>query len=1290
MKKSTSLFIFFICLLAHAQQSKNISIEWSQKQSFSVGTIKVNVPQFQSENYVYDSYAREIKFNLKLEVGSYIDVNSLLITNVVFETISDVELGDLSRKAIPTVLQKSLVNSIARDKYSLLLSLSPLLKEGNTYKKVKSFTYSFSPSVSNKSNAAQSVQSITNSVLSSGSWYRFYVEKSGVYKISKTFLQSLGLKTDGLDPKKIKIFGNGGKMLPLMNNVYYPIDIEENAIQVIGESDGVFDTTDYILFYAEGVDTYNDDSKTNVNLYADKSYYYVTTQGNDGKRITANLQPTNVASTIVSTADQNQFHEVDENNIAKTGRQWYGEEFGIENELEIDFKIPNIVPSSLINLNVHVGGASFNPTSFTVKSNTVSVGTLSLNQLAIDSGIEATESFLNTPIPGSDNIKIHLSFNNGGVPSSKGFLDYIRLAYKGNLKGFGKQFQFQNNAAPTTTGIVEYQVSNATKIRQVWDVTDIYNVTKFENTTQNVNFSFKATLGEVRNYIALDDSDYYTPKKESKSKIANQNLKGTLFNDKQGNFKDIDYLIITPKNLSAQAEKLANFHRNYSQLNVKVVDLETIYQEFSSGKQDIGAIRNFVKYVYDNATSTASRVKYLNLFGDASFDFKDRIRNNTNIVPIFHALNSFSAGESSFASDDFFALMDSNEGNMELTGSERGIDIAVGRMIVSSTQQAEEMVNKVLEYHDIKSYGSWRNNYISIADDPDLFKTGDKDLQINQNNVTDAIVANKPFINFKKILMDAYQQVTSAGGERYPKAREEMFSAFEKGALVFNYLGHGGEDGLSGERIWDKPDGTNLKNQYRYPLFITLTCDFSRFDNPLRPTAGEYTYWNPKGGAISMITTIRSIGQGSAENLNLELARRLFSFNATTYYSIAESLRLAKNASNNNAATQVVFCLGDPALMLAIPKPRIVLTKVNDVPVNQPIEDFKALSYVKISGEVQDENGQLLTTYNGELATNIFDKNFIKSTFGNDGQTYTSGPQSGQLIILDFNAMGETIFRGNSSINSGKFEFGFVVPKDIKIPLGNGKISFYSKRNQTLLDKSGLNVDIKIGGINTNAPIDVTAPTVRLYMNDETFVNGGISNESPFFLAFLNDENGINTASGIGHDLVAILDGDETNPYILNDYYETELNDYTKGKIRFPFRNLTKGLHTITLKAWDVYNNFVTAEIQFLVVDNGNMTLTNVLNYPNPFVSYTQFWFTHNKPFEPLDVQVQIMTITGKIVKTINQSVTTEGFLSREVTWDGKDDFGDRIGKGVYIYKLTVQSTLTHKKSEKIEKLVIL
>nr|MBP8066344.1 type IX secretion system sortase PorU [Flavobacterium sp.] len=470
-----------------------------------------------------------------------------------------------------------------------------------------------------------------------------------------------------------------------------------------------------------------------------------------------------------------------------------------------------------------------------------------------------------------------------------------------------------------------------------------------------------------------------------------------------------------------------------------------------------------------------------------------------------------------------------------------------------------------------------------------------------------------------------------------------------------------------------------------------------RFDNPQRPTGGEYMYWNTKGGAVSLVATTREISQSTGKVLNDNLAAHLFSYGSNDYVSIAEALAQAKNQTSAGDI-RVAFYIGDPALKLAIPKPKVRLTKINDVPVTQPTDTLKALSYVKLSGEIVDEFDNLLSSYKGDLAVQIFDKPMSRTTLANDGTRYIIGytgsnppqPIYGDLIFMNFTKLGETIFRGNASVNNGLFEFGFIVPKDIRIPVGNGRISFYAKNDAPLGDNTGYDTTIKIGDINTNAVADNLPPRIRLYMNDETFVSGGITNESPFLLAFLEDENGINTASGIGHDIVAILDGDETNPYILNDYYETEPNDYTRGKLRFPFRNLAKGLHTLTLKCWDVYNNFATAEIQFVVVGDEEVTLSNVLNYPNPFVNYTEFWFSHNKPFEPLDVQVQILTITGKLVKTINQSVATEGFLSRSIKWDGRDDFGDRIGKGVYVYKLTVRSSITGKRAEKIEKLVIL
>ena len=1287
MKKILLIYIMLNGLFGIAQNAIDVAISWQESRLLDLGNHQLNIPQFQQNNFFFDDVNKVIFYNQKVTVPSPIDENSIQISALIYENITQSELGDLSIKNIPNTINVTLKNGKARDLLQVLLSFSPIIKTNDGFKKVKSFRISYSNSTNFQQRNENSFDfsTIQNSVLSNGDWYRFYVEESGVYKISRNFLSQLGMNVN-VDPRNIKIYGNGGRMIPLLNSTEYPSDLAENAILFVGEEDGIFNPDDYILFYAEGMDNWNTESLTHLNLYEDKSYYYVTAQGGSGKRITSALQPTDPVSTIFTTFDDYQFHEEDLISIGRLGRTWYGEQFSSQTPLTLNFNFPNIVNNSSIQFTVNSAAVSLSSSNLSINAGGQSQ---SINFTAIPtfSSVLFSSGAAQFSIPATQDVNLELTYNNNGVPSARGYLNYVIARAKRNLQGYAKQFRFQNESAATLIGVGEYQISGASSIQQVWDITDIYNVTNYEN-EGNATFSFKVDLGETRKYIALEPSDYYNPLRESQSKVVNQDIKGTIFNNAQGQFQDIDYLIISPTNLVSEAERLANFHRNYSNLNVKVVTLEKIYQEFSSGKQDIGAIRNLVKYVYFNASDDSKRVKYLNLFGDTSFDYKDRIPNNTNIVPVFHSLNSESL-LSSTMTDDFYGMMDPHEGRMisqsNLPGFE-ALDIAVGRMLVSSLQQAKEMVDKIIQYHDINSYGRWRNNFTLVSDDVD--ESWENQIQNGIDNLGNTINNEKPFVNVLKFHADSYVQEASAGGQRYPKLKQELLNAIQNGSLVFNYFGHGGEDQLASERIFEKTDAQNLNNQYRYPLIVTVTCEFTRFDNPFRPTAGEYTYWNPTGGAISLITTTRQIGVTTGQQINEGFSSFLYGYgpNSSDETTIAEALRRAKNAYNSQ--TLMVFYVGDPALKLAIPKPKIVLTKVNDVPAESSSLVFNALSKVKISGEVRDINGDaLLSNYNGDIAVQIFDKSVNRSTLGNDGTRNSSN----NLILMNFQTLGETIFRGNATVTNGLFEIEFIVPKDISIPVGNGRISFYAKSpNPVLQDQTGFDTSILIGGINENAPEDNIGPRVRLFMNDESFISGGITNASPIFLAFLEDENGINTASGIGHDIVAILDGDENNPYVLNDYYETELNDYTRGKVRFPFRDLAPGLHTITFRAWDVYNNPVTAEIQFIVVGDETISLTNVLNYPNPFVSYTQFWFSHNRPFEPLDVQVQVFTITGKIVKTINQVINTEGFLSREITWDGRDDFGDKIGKGVYVYKLTVKSNLTNKKVEKIEKLVIL
>jgi len=1274
------LLLFFLFSLFGFSQQKQFDIAWSGTKSLRTNFSKIDIPAFNDEHFNYDE-TNGLTFFAKWEITGTVSEKSVKLTDISYQIISKAELKDLKVEKLPSSPNFKLRNSQNRNKRMAYFEISPIVNDNGTIKKITSFKINYTEGDTRRE-ILQSL-TITNSVLSSGEWYKFYVDTTGVVKLTKNFLNQLGVNVNSVDPRTIKIFGNGGAMLPLLNSVPYPMDLTENAVKFIGEEDGKFDNEDYILFYAEGPKGYNAESNTNINLYTDKSNYYVNISGGNGKRIQPMTQPGANPDLSINTFQDYQFYEVDETNLAKLGRRWFGDRFDIESSRSYKFTFPNLITSEPARVKVYAAAVSDVATSMEIKVNNNVVANLGFSPVD-DSNLAYASSFNQFQQVSTSEITVDLTYNNSGNPSSLGYLDYVSVEATRALSYEGHQFVFKYNSVTSAAGVVEYTITNASSVMEIWDITDKYNVTTAVNLNHDASFSFKATAGTSRSYLAVS-SDYFEPHRESSSTVSNQNIKGTIFNNQQGQFEDIDYIIISPNILVSQAERLADINRNQYQLNVKVVTLNELYTEFSSGNQDIAAIRNLVKYVYGNASAPEKRLKYLCFFGDASFDYKDRIRNNTNLVPSWFSMESFNL-TSSFISDDFFGMMDDNEGSM-LTSDE--LDIAVGRIIVDSPQQAKEIVDKIDLHYQKGAYGSWRNNVIVISDDVD--ESWEKILQNTTDNIGNLITQEKPFMNVVKIHSDAFQQESSASGSRYPEVNKTIKDGIEVGALVVNYFGHGGEDGLAAERIFDKNDSQEVRNLCKFNCFVTVTCEYTKFDDPTRPTAGEYIFWNPKGGSIGLITTTRQIFVTTGVSFNIVLEKYLFAFGSNDYPSMAEALRLTKNDNSISGISQkrLVFFIGDPAMKLTFPKPEIRLTKVNDVPIDQTIDVLKALDHVKISGEVVDEAGNLISNYNGTLMATIFDKNIDRQTLGNDGTR-----ESGQLIKLDFRTLGEKIFNGQATVENGLFEFNFVVPRDIGVPVGNGKVSFYASRDTPLEDQAGASFIVQIGGINQNAAEDNTGPTISLYMNDENFVSGGITNEEPTLLAKLEDENGINTASGIGHDIVAIIDGDETNPFILNDYYQANVDDYQSGTLSYLFRDLEPGLHTLTLKAWDVYNNSSIAEIQFVVYDKDEeLVINNVLNYPNPFIDYTEFWFNHNSS-DVLDVSIQIFTVSGKLVRTLNGQTSgggkTTSSLSKDITWDGRDDFGDKIGKGVYVYKLKVRSNQLNKQVEKIQKLVIL
>ena len=1109
---------------------------------------------------------------------------------------------------------------------------------------------------------------VNNSVLANGNWFKFSVDTTGVFKIDKTLLQQIGISTNNLNPKKIHIYGNGGNLLPEFNGDVRYDDLQENAIYIEGEDDNSFDANDFILLYAKGPHSWEVDINTNnvshkQNIYSDKAYYFITVNDNNGKRIQSAPSVTGTTVTQLTSFNDYIFYEKETTNLFAAGRRWLGEEFSVENQQTFQIPFPNAIQNEPLEIKVSAVAVSGLTSSMQVNVNSQDLFNLNFGAITSGSTLASERAGSESITNSSAIVDVSLDFNNGGNPSARAYLDFIEVSGKKKLIAGDFQFSFRSFEAANTSGIVEYQIQNSQNIFQIWEVSDPTNVSNIANeSSSSTIFSFKANGGDLKEYIVVHQNDFYLPEAVSNARVENQNLHA---------LKDINYLLITSNEFLEQAQRIANYHIENSGLTAKVVILDKIYNEFSSGSKDITGIRDFIKHVYETNSTDDAKLKYVCFFGDASYDYKDRILANNNIVPVYLSDESYNLA-SSFVTDDFFGMLEDSEGTMS---SSHSIDVATGRIPVSTQQQATDVVDKILRDYNVDSFGDWRNTVTLLADDIDA--NSDISIQPGVEIIADDIKVNKPVFNINKIYADAYVQQNSSGGERYPTVKAAITTAIETGTLVFDYFGHGGEDGFAQERFLDIPQVKGFDNENTLPLFITVTCEFSRFDNPTRISAGEFAFWNTTGGAASMITTTREVFISVGQAFNKRLMAILLEFNNEDL-TIAESLVKTKN-NYSNFQKFFIYYFGDPVKKLAIPKPNIRITKMNGVDITQSLDTLKALSKVSFEGVVTDNLNNILTDFNGNLSTTVYDKPIDKSTLDNDNFG----------IIEVFDSQESKLFRGLASVENGNFSFEFIVPRDVKIAYGKGKLSFYA--TDATFDKSGFNSDVIVGGINENAPEDTIGPEIQLFMNDESFLDGANTNASPNLIAKLADLSGINTSvTAVDHDIVGILDGDESNPIILNDFYQTELDDFTRGKVVFRLRDLSVGPHTLKLKAWDTYNNSSETILNFVVVSDTNISLDNVLNYPNPFVNYTEFWFNHNKPNESLQVQVQIFTISGKLIKTINQLVQTTGNLSRNISWNGLDDFGNRIGKGVYVYKLKVTSTVSNISSEKYEKLVIL
>ena len=1262
--------VFFYNCASVKAQSKSFFLKWDMHKELELSNgIKIKVPLV--ENNFLDEHGNAM-FEIYWDIDKQYNGVSYKIKNVVFEDVPENFHRLLSLEYISSELDSRMHIANAPDMHGVSLSMLPLIKVGNKVKKLVSFDIDYTLLI--KSSKSMRSSTVSNSVLQSGNWYKFSIDKTGVFKLDKTFIENLGLSVANLDPRNIRIYGNGGAMLPNLNSAFRYDDLEENAIYVVGESDGVFNDSDYVLFYGRGADDWENAEKTGIshrkNIYSDVAYYFLNVDLGTGKRIAESEAITDAPTDLVTSYTDYLVKEDDWVNLIGAGQQWFGDSFLVTNVRNYNFNFENIDTSKELQIKVRGASKAQSSTSMAVSLN--GIFAFNLNYPAATSTQKARAAVNSSTFFANDsNIDVKISYVNNGNPAAEAFLDYIEIIGDKLLIASGKQFQFRNVISQENAKVLEYSIENASAISLLWDVSDPINPKQIKNQSSGSTFSFKArTTGNLNEYIVLNNSNYYVPQVIASGPIANQNLHG---------LKDIQYLVITDDMLNGQAQRLANYHQSDSNLTTKVVSLKEIYNEFGSGSPDITAIRDFVRYLYENASSDAFKIKYLCLFGDATYDYKDRIPNNDNIVPVYLAYESFNLA-TSYVTDDYYGMMDPNEGDMSSFNKQ---DVATGRVLVSDEYQAKLVVDKILAYYNSEFYGSWRNAITLVTDD--MTNASEYVFTTDMDGIATSIQEEKPQYNIKKIYADSYNQIETSRGSRYPDVNRDISNSMDNGTLLFNYFGHGGEAGFASEKIVTIEDIRSWVNFFKSPLFITITCDFTRFDNPARFTAGEEMVVSNTGGSASLISTTREVYISYGRSFNKVLIPEVLDFDGNSY-SNAQALMKTKNTISQSSSQRFfIYYLGDPAMKLGIPEPMIRVTEINGKDVSQSRDTLKALSRIRIAGEVQDQNGILLDNFDGELASIIYDKPTDKKTLNNDG--FVDG--AGNPLVFDFEIQESIVFNGKSTVENGEFSFEFIVPKDIKLTYGNSKISLYFKNE--VASKGGFDLETIIGGINESPEEDEIGPEIELFMEDVSFLDGATTSSRPTLIAQLSDKSGVNTSTkSVGHSITAVIDGNEGNPIVLNEFYETETGDFTKGTINYTLRDLKPGPHSLKLKVWDTYNNSSDKTLNFTVTESFDFVLENVLNYPNPFVDYTQFWFTHNQPNQLLDVQIYIYTVSGKLVKSIHELVQTSGRLVREISWNGKDDFGDRIGKGVYVYKIEVTNIDSGVRAEKFEKLVLL
>ncbi|GAO28183.1 hypothetical protein JCM15548_247 [Geofilum rubicundum JCM 15548] len=1102
-----------------------------------------------------------------------------------------------------TVIQKRNILEIA---------LSPIRKKEGVSERIKEVSLKVSYQT-NPKKSTSSANYTDQSVLSSGQWTKIAISQTGIYKIPYSTLQSWGFS----QPSNVSVFGYGGQMVPRENAASRHDDLPQV---------GVWHHNNAVYFYGHGPASWHWNADKSlflhqIHIWSNQAYYFIT----DSQGSTNNIEPletvTQEATQNVYQYDFRAYHENEKENLIKSGRKWFGESFQSGTpEHTFSFPSPDRDQSSPVSLFAAVAGRSATVNTFRFLVNNQSSPSLTLNVPPVNMG--SYESFYAQEQSGyssflmdGNDLEIKVRYMDQDS-NSKGWLDYLTINSRNSLKLSGHELHFRDSRSVGADQITQFTLANAKETTVVWDVTNLTNPKRAQVNYANNALTFKAKTQEIREYVAFNPEGSF-PVPSRVETLTNQNLHA---------IDQAHYVIVAPEEFWPQAQELAGLHQTHNNLNSVIVSPEQIYNEFSWGHTDPTAIRSFMRMLYEkNGTNSDQIPRYLLLFGHGSYDSRTEDPRRKSLIITYQSENSIHV-TNSYVTDDYFGFLDASEGADDRYDR---LDIGIGRFPVRNKEQATVAVEKVRRYLENQDTGDWRKLITFLADD------GDYNIHMRDADfLAEKVETNYPF-NTRKIYLDSYPKTSSTSGDRSPEAEDLVERTVSEGTLLFNYVGHGSTNSLTAEQVITATSVSNWTNNRKLPLFVTATCEFSRYDHPVEVSAGEKLFLNSKGGGIALLTTTRVVYSSLNFQLNNSFFNRVFETNEQgERSSLGNIIMNTKNNAGSSVNKLNFSLLGDPALKMIYPHAGVKTTAINHKPVEQESDTLRALSKPHIQGEIIDNNGLKMDTFNGEIDVVVYDKLLELSTLGNA----TATP-------FQYSQYANILFKGTATVSNGAFELEFMVPYDIRYNYAPGKISYYA-RSESSGEAFGSFKDFIVGGFDMNATEDTQGPEINLYLNHPDFKAGDLTGARPLLYASIFDESGINTSgNGIGHDITLIINDNTNNPIVLNEYFEAKPDDFREGMVIFQMPQLEPGRYDITVKAWDTFNNSSTEFSHFVVGTGTDLSIRDFKWYPNPITgnSTGYFSFQTDDPAVALSIVAEAISSGGATLGQQKMETVAEG-----------------------------------------------